>query len=452
MCSSDLRVLGKDDIDLFAILSGDVNPAHLDEAYAAQTPFHKVIAHGMWGGTLISTLLGTRLPGPGTIYMGQQLRFLRPVCLGDEITVTVTVADKRDDKRVVTLDCVCTNQAGKAVISGTAEVMAPSEKVRRESAPLPDLQLRRHPHFHRLLAACGKLQPVRAAVPWPLDIATLRPVMQAAQAGLIQPVLLAPRARLTALAQAEGLDLSRCELLDADTPEQALDGALHLAREGGVQLFYQGGLALLDTLRAVIHRERGLRTPRRMSHVYLVDAPDHAQPLLITDGALNIQPTLEDKRHITQNAIDLMRTLGQVPKVAVVSAGDTITSRLPSSTEATALCKMADRGEITGGLIDGPLSFDSAISPAAARAKGLRSAVAGQANVLVVPNIEVGDMLAKQMSFMAGAVVAEIVLGGQIPIILNNAAASENTRLASAAIAVVLARAPQAGGPAQASR
>ncbi|MDE2594021.1 MAG: bifunctional enoyl-CoA hydratase/phosphate acetyltransferase [Burkholderiales bacterium] len=435
------RVLNKDDIDLFAILSGDVNPAHLDEAYAAQTPFHKVIAHGMWGGTLISTVLGTKLPGPGTIYLSQQLKFQRPVCLGDVITVTVTVAAKNADKNLVTLDCVCTNQAGKTVIVGTAEVMAPTVKVRRESAPLPDLQLRRHPHFSQLLAHCQPLDAIPAAVAYPCDINSLTTVLQAAQAGVIKPILVGPSELIKRVATDHDLDLSACQWVEAITPSASIEAAIQLARSGDAQVLYQGAMPLDETLQAVLNRTTGLRTDRRMSHVYLIDSPDYTQPLMITDGALIIQPTLEDKRHIVQNAIDLVKTLGMKPKVAILSAADSISSALPSSTEATALCKMAERGQIHGGDIDGPLSFDSAISPAAAQAKGLKSPVAGQANVLVVPNIEVGDMLAKQLTFMAGAVAAEIVLGGQVPIILNNAAASEQTRVASAAVALVLANA-----------
>lgn len=437
--ASITRTLTKDDIDLFAILSGDVNPAHLDEAYAAQTPFHKVIAHGMWGGTLISTVLGTKLPGPGTIYLSQQLKFQRPVCLGDLITVTVTATAKNDEKKIVTLDCQCTNQAGKTVIAGTAEVMAPSVKVRRESAPLPDLQLRRHPHFHRLVTHCENLEAIPAAVAYPCDLSSLIAVLDAAQAGVIKPILVGPAELIKRVAHEHQLDLAGCTWVEATTPSASIEAAIALARSGQAKALFQGAMPLDETLHAVLDRTTGLRTDRRMSHVYLVDAPDYAQPLTITDGALNIQPTLEDKRHIVQNAIDLVNTLGFKPKVAILSAADSISSALQSSTDATALCKMAERGQIHGGDIDGPLSFDSAISPAAAQARGLSSPVAGQANVLVVPNIEVGDMLAKQLTFMAGAVAAEIVLGAQVPLILNNAAASQRTRVASAALALVLA-------------
>lgn len=438
------RVLNKDDIDLFAILSGDVNPAHLDEAYAAQTPFHKVIAHGMWGGTLISTVLGTKLPGPGTIYLSQELKFQGPVCLGDVITVTVTVSAKNPEKNLVSLDCVCTNQVGKTVISGSAEVMAPTTKVRRESAPLPDLQLRRHPHFHQLLTHCEQHEAIPAAVAFPCDVSSLTNALQAAQAGLIKPILVGPSEQIKRVAEDNQLDLTGCSWVEATTPSASIEAAIQLARSGDAKVLFQGAMPLDETLHAVLNRTTGLRTERRMSHVYLVDSPDYSQPLVITDGALIIQPTLEDKRHIVQNAIDLVNTLGMKPKVAILSAADSISSALLSSTDATALCKMAERGQIQGGDIDGPLSFDSAISPAAAHAKGLKSNVAGQANVLVVPNIEVGDMLAKQLTFMAGAVAAEILLGAQVPIILNNAAASERTRVASAAIALVLANASTA--------
>ena len=208
------RVLTKDDIELFAILSGDVNPAHLDEAYARDTPFHKVIAHGMWGGTLISTVLGTKLPGPGTIYVGQQLRFVRPVGLGDVITVTVTVKEKRD-KNMVLLDCVCSNQLGKPVITGEAEVMAPSVKVQREAQPLPELHLHRHERFAQLMALTTQLPAIRCAVVYPDSVESLMAALDAARSGLILPLLVGPRARLEALAQAHGLDLSGCEWEEA---------------------------------------------------------------------------------------------------------------------------------------------------------------------------------------------------------------------------------------------
>lgn len=435
------RVLTKDDIELFAILSGDVNPAHLDEAYARDTPFHKVIAHGMWGGTLISTVLGTKLPGPGTIYVGQQLHFVRPVGLGDVITVTVTVKEKRD-KNMVLLDCVCSNQLGKPVITGEAEVMAPSVKVRREAQPLPELHLHRHERFAQLMALTTPLAAIRCAVVYPDSLESLMAALDAAHAGLIQPLLIGQRTRLEALAKAHGLDLSGCEWEEASSATSAAWQAVALAREGDVAAIMQGQITHEALLQAVTAREGGLKQHREITHAYVADVPDYPRPFIVTDAAIHVQPTLEIKRDIVQNAIDLARVLGfDEPRVAVLSAADAVTSALPSSMDAAALCKMVERHQIVGGLVDGPLSFDAAINQDVARRKNPDSAVAGQANVLVVPNLETGDMLVKQLSFLADADVASIVLGAQVPVILIDRADSPRTRVASTALAVLLSAA-----------
>ncbi|MDO9237508.1 MAG: bifunctional enoyl-CoA hydratase/phosphate acetyltransferase [Aquabacterium sp.] len=435
------RTLTKADIELFAILSGDVNPAHLDEAYARDTPFHKVIAHGMWGGTLISTVLGTRLPGPGTIYVGQQLRFVRPVGLGDVITVTVVVKEKRD-KNMVLLDCLCTNQLGKPVITGEAEVMAPTLKVRRAATALPELHLHRHERFAQLIALAAQHPAISCAVIFPEDVSSLITALEAAHAGLIRPVLLGRRANIEALAQSHQLDLSTCDWVEADTPAAAVHQAITLARQGSVAALMQGHLEAVDLLHAVMAHGTGLRTRRRVSHAYVVDVPDYPHPFIITDAAINVLPTLEDKRDIVQNAIDLARVLGfEPPRVAILSAAAAITSALSSSTDAAALDKMLQRHQLSGGIVDGPLPFDAAINPAVAKLKYPESPVAGQANVLVVPNLETGDMLVKQLTFLAGADVASIVLGTQVPVILTDSGDSPRTRMASAALAVVLSAA-----------
>jgi phosphotransacetylase/acyl dehydratase len=439
--ASLVRTLTKDDIDVFAILSGDVNPAHLDEAYARETPFHKVIAHGMWGGTLISTVLGTRLPGPGTIYVGQQLRFTRPVGLGDVITVTVTVKEKRD-KNMVLLDCLCTNQLGKPVITGEAEVMAPTVKVRREPAELPALHLHRHERFVQLMALTEPLPAIRCAVVYPTDANCLQAALESAQAKLIQPVLVGPRQLIEAMAAAKDLDVSGCEWEEAPSVSSALRQAISLVREGEVQALMQGSLSVEQLLRAIMNRDSGLRTHRRISHAFVADVPDYPRPFIITDAAVNIQPTLEDKRDIVQNAIDMARILGlNEPLVAILSAASGVTSNLTSSMDAAALCKMLERHQIAGGLVDGPLGFDAALNPQAAQLQHPQSKVAGQANILVVPNLETGDMLVKQLVYLADADVAGIVLGAQVPVILTNPTDSPRTRLASAGLAALLSTA-----------
>jgi phosphate acetyltransferase len=437
------RTLTKDDIDLFAVLSGDVNPAHLDEAYARSSPFHKVIAHGMWGGTLISTVLGTKLPGPGTIYVSQQLKFTRPVGLGDVITVTVTVSEKRPEKHLVLLDCSCTNAQGKVVIAGVAEVMAPTEKIRREAPALPEVHLHRHVRFEQLLEACKSRAAVRTAVVYPCDEVSLLGAVEAAHAGLLQPVLIGPARALRDLATLHELNIDAFELIDVPTPAAAAERAVALARSGDVTALMKGSLHTDELLHAAMHREHGLRTSRRVSHAYVMDVPDYPRPLIITDAAINILPTLDEKRDIVQNAIDLAHVLNiETPRVAILSAVETVNSKLSSTLDAAALCKMADRGQIKGAVLDGPLAFDNAINEAAARTKHIVSPVAGQADVLVVPNLEAGNMLAKQLTFLANADAAGIVLGARVPIILTSRADDERTRIASAAIAVLLATSP----------
>lgn len=435
------RELSKADIELFAILSGDVNPAHLDEAYARDTPFHKVIAHGMWGGTLISTVLGTKLPGPGTIYVGQQLRFMRPVNVGDIITVKVTVKEKRD-KNMVLLDCLCSNQLGKPVITGEAEVMAPTQKVTREAQPLPELQLNRHERFAQLMALTKAHAAIRCAVVFPDAAHNLLAMLDAVKAGLIKPIIIGPRAHIESIAAELGVDLNGCEWDEAPNPMRAALQAVALARAGSVDAIMQGHIGRETLLQAVMAAEGGLRHHRRASHAYVADVPKCAHPIIITDAAIHVQPTLEDKRDIVQNAIDLARILGfDEPRVAILSAADSITSALPSSMDAAALCKMLERHQLAGGVIDGPLSFDSAINADVARIKDPESPVAGQANVLLVPNLETGDMLVKQLIFLASADVASIVLGCRVPVILTDSTDSQRTRVASTALAVLLAAA-----------
>jgi len=442
------RRLSQKDIQLFALVSGDVNPAHLDPEYAAGDMFHHVIAHGMWGGGLISAVLGTELPGPGTIYLDQSLRFLRPVALGDTITARLTVSSKVEKHHIVTLDCLCTNQAGEEVITGIATVKAPTEKVRRARAMLPDVSLSDHGAYHRLMAAAGARPAVITAIAHPCSAAAITAVAEAVQAGLIVPILIGPGARIRAAAQEAGVDISPFRILEAAHSHAAAAAAVELVRSGEAGLLMKGSLHTDELMRAVVARETGLRTERRVSHVYLMDVPGHPTPLLITDAAVNIAPTLEEKADIIRNAIDLAHVIGIAqPKVAILSAVETVNPAIASTLDAAALCKMADRGQITGGLLDGPLALDNAISEAAAREKGIVSPVAGKAEILVVPNLEAGNMLAKQLTFLGGADAAGIVLGARVPIILTSRADSLSTRLASCAVAVLLAHAGTKAAP-----
>jgi phosphate butyryltransferase len=436
------HVVTQRDIDLFATVSGDVNPAHVDPAYAETDMFHHIIIHGMWGAGLISAVLGTKLPGPGTIYLGQDLHFRHPVGIGDTITATLTVHEKKPEKGDVTLDCVCTNQQGQAVISGTAFTRAPTVKVRRARVTLPYVLVERHDATRALLARAARGDAVPTAVVCPVDAASLLAALDAAAAGLIVPILIGPAARIQAVADAAARDIASFRLIDASDGRAAAAEAVVLARAGEVGLLMKGDLHTDALMHAVIDRATGLRTGRRISHVFLMDVPDYPRPLLLTDIAINITPSLADKVGIVQNAIDLAHVIGIAqPRVAILAAVETVSSRLPSTLDAAALCKMADRGQITGGLLDGPLAFDNAVNPAAAAEKGIVSPVAGRADILVVPDLEAGNMLAKQLTFLAGAEAAGVVLGASVPIILTSRADSAATRLASCALAVLMARA-----------
>lgn len=438
-----VRTLSAQDIDAFAVVSGDVNPSHVDQEFAQDDIFHKVVAHGMWGGALISNLLGTQLPGPGTIYLDQTLKFLEPVGVGDTVTVRVTVTAKDPAKKHVTLDCTCTNGDGQPVITGQATVIALDQKIRRPRAVMPDLVMhKRGGGYDRLMAEARKLSPLRTAVVHPCDQSALEAALQIHELGLVEPLLVGPVARIKAAAEASGLDISGLEIIDAPHSHASAEKAVALVREGRAKALMKGSLHTDEIMSAVVAKSGGLRTERRMSHVYVMDVPTYPKPLLITDAAINIAPDLETKADIVQNAIDLARAIGiDLPKVALLSAVETITPRLQSTVEAGALCKMADRGQITDGLLDGPLAFDNAISMRAAATKGIKSEVAGQADILVAPDLEAGNMIAKQLMYLAGAEAAGIVLGAQVPIILTSRADDSRTRIASAVVAGLFNRA-----------
>ena len=430
------------DIDLFATVTGDVNPAHVDPAYAATDMFHHIIIQGMWGGGLISATLGTKLPGPGTIYLGQDLRFTHPVSIGDTITATVTVREKKPAKGDVVLDCVCTNQHGRAVITGSAFVRAPAAKVRVKRVTLPEVRVNRHDRTLAMIARAADGIALKTAVVFPVDAISLLAALDGEKAGLIVPVLVGPASRIQQVAKDAGVDISRLRLVDVPGPDEAAARAVALARAGEVELLMKGDLHTADLMHAVVAPDFGLRTAKRISHVYLMDVPEYPRPLLVTDAAINITPRLMDKAAILQNAIELAHVIGiALPRVAILSAVETVSERMRSTLDAAALCKMADRGQITGGVLDGPLAFDNAINEAAAAEKGIVSQVAGRADILLVPDLEAGNMLAKQLTFMTGAEAAGLVLGARVPIILTSRADSAGTRLASCALGVLVARA-----------
>jgi phosphate acetyltransferase len=304
---------------------------------------------------------------------------------------------------------------------------------------------RRHEKYEQLIERCKGLAPTPTAVAHPCDQSSLESALDAAKQGLITPILVGPAERIKATAAQFKLDLSGCEIVDAAHSHESAAKAVELVRLGRAEALMKGSLHTDELMGAVVRRETGLRTARRVSHCFVMDVPNHDTPLIITDAAVNIAPTLEEKVDIVQNAIDLAHALGvREVRVAILSAMETVNPKVPSTIEAAALCKMADRGQITGAVLDGPLALDNAINLAAAQVKKIDSPVAGRANVLVVPDLEAGNMLAKSLTFLAGADAAGIVLGAKVPIILTSRADSVLTRLASCAVAVLVAQARRA--------
>jgi len=300
----------------------------------------------------------------------------------------------------------------------------------------------KHEKYQQLIDHCKSIPPTPTAVAHPCDASSLEGAMEAARLGLIVPTLVGPRERILAVAAKAGINLLETRIVDAPHSEASAAMAVQLVREGKAEALMKGSLHTDELMAAVVKRDTGLRTARRVSHCFVMDVPGHDQVLIITDAAVNIAPTLEDKVHILQNAIDLAHALGMPEvRVAILSAMETINPKVPSTIEAAALCKMLDRGQITGALVDGPLALDNAINLAAAKIKKIDSPVAGRANVLLVPDLEAGNMLAKSLSFLAGADAAGIVLGAKVPIILTSRADSVLTRLASCAVAVMVAKA-----------
>lgn len=296
--------------------------------------------------------------------------------------------------------------------------------------------------YEKLLMRCKGLEPVPTAVAHPCEVSALTGAIEAAQLGLILPVLVGPSAKIAATAESAGIDVSKFQIIDAPHSNGAAQKAVELLREGKAELLMKGSLHTDELMGAVVAREGGLRTARRISHVFIMDVPTYHKVLIVTDGAINIAPTLEDKCDICQNAIDLAIALGvETPKVAIIAAVETVTSKMPATIDAAALCKMAERGQIKGGRLDGPLAFDNAISQQAARTKGILSAVAGDPDILLAPDLEAGNMLAKQLSFLAKADSAGLVLGARVPIILTSRADSVRSRIASCGVAMQVAHA-----------
>jgi phosphate acetyltransferase len=303
--------------------------------------------------------------------------------------------------------------------------------------------------YERLLERCKALAAIPTAVVYPCEVSALTGAVEAAQAGLIEPILVGPAAKIEEIARAANIDLGKLEIIDAPHSVDAAKKAVDLVKQGRAEVLMKGSLHSDELLAAIVSRDGGLRTGRRISHVFVMDVPTYHKVLIITDAAINIAPTLEDKVDICQNAIDLVNALRrdnpEKPKVAILAAVETVTSRMPATIDAAALCKMAERGQITGGVLDGPLAFDNAISKTAAETKGIKSTVAGDPDILLAPDLEAGNMLAKQLTFLANADSAGLVLGAKVPVILTSRADSVRSRIASCAVATMVAHARRSG-------
>ena len=422
------------DLFLFAHVSGNVNPLMLPSAEGSPEKTEPV-APSMWVGSLVSAVLGNVLPGPGTLYREQDLRFLRRVHVGDKVKVTVVCREKREAP-VAVFDTRVETPAGEVVCDGTAVVEAPTVTEIIEARDLPALIVDAVDHFGKLVALAAKLPPLRTAVVCPEDHNSLGGALLSAKNGLIEPILVGDPARIQAAAKALEADISAFALVDVSDPHAAAARAVAMVLEGKANAVMKGAIHSDALLEAVVKKDGGLRMHGRITHVFAMDVPTLDEILYISDAAINIAPDLMTKVDIVQNAVDLARACGlDKPRVGVLSAVETINPAIPSTLDAAVLSKMAERGQIRGAIVDGPLAMDNAIDIEAARTKGIASLVAGQANVLIVPNLEAGNMLAKELTFVARAEAAGLVLGAKAPVMLTSRADNDRARLASCALA-----------------
>ncbi len=432
------RVCTQDDFYVFANASGNHNPMHLALHDGDGDGTREAIAPAMWVGSLISAVLGNILPGAGTLYRKQNLEFLDRAQAGDELIARVRVREKCAEN-VVVLDTTVTRKADDAlIVCGKAEVRAPAQKMSFEDIDIPGLVVQRHRHFEALIARAEPLPPIPTAVVAPEEPNSLGGVLLAMRHTIISPILVGDTAKIRATARELGEDLDGLEIVEAHDHPAAAHLAVDLVAAGRAHVLMKGHLHTDELLRAALRKEKGLRAGRRLTHVFVMDVPGLQHPLLVTDAAINIDPDLATKVDIVQNAIDLALSIGiEQPKVGVLSAVETVNPQIPSSVDAALLSKMAERGQIKGGMVDGPLAMDNAVDLAAARTKGIKSQVAGRAEILVAPNLDAGNMLAKQLTYISKAEGAGVVLGAKVPIILTSRADGDAARLASCAVAAL---------------
>ncbi len=428
--------ISKPDAELLVYASGEIDPFFMETVDDVN---QTLAAEPVAASVLISAMINRRLPGPGANILAQNLKYRGALNVGDELTGTVTAVAKREKGHEI--DFACSISTGKEdILSGIITVQAPTKRIRFDNLTTPEVSLRRTDELAKLIKKCEKVPPVLCAVVHPCDRDSLLGPLEAAARGLITPVLVGPVNKINAVAEKEGADISAYRIVDTEHSHAAASTAVAMARSGEVQALMKGSLHTDELMEAVVPSATGLRTARRVSHVFVLDVPSYPRLLLITDAAINIAPTAKDKADIIQNAIDLAVVLGiEQPKVAILAAVETVNPTMQATVDAAILCKMADRGQITGGILDGPLAFDNAVSLDAARTKKISSPVAGQADILVAPDLEAGNMLAKQLQYMAGADSAGIVLGTRVPIVLTSRADSIRTRMASTAVMALLA-------------
>jgi len=427
------HVLTTDDAMAFASISGFTSVLNSEEIIERAGGIPPT-GPNMWCASLVSGLFSMHIPGPGVTLTNINLSFHNRIRVGDRILVSVKVTGKEEAAKIITFDCEARNGSGVSIFNGTAQVTAPVKKLRWSTMPVPQVIVSNpYRRYHEMIA--------RTAIVWPCDEVSLGGAMQAFKDKLIIPVLVGSEEKIRSVAKTLEIDLGETLIVDVADSRTSATRAVELARKGEVQMLMKGSLHTDELMGAVVSRDGGMRTGRRISHVFALDVPMYHKTLYVTDAAINIQPDLPTKIDILQNAIDMMLKLEiEMPKVAILSAVESVNPAIPSTLDAAALCKMVDRGQIYGAIVDGPLAFDNAISSEAAKIKKISSKVSGDVDLLMVPNLEAGNILFKELQYLAGALAAGVVIGAKVPVVLTSRADGELARMASCALGVLLAK------------
>lgn len=429
------RLITEDDLYVFATASGNYNPSSLPNYDVDGDGEAENMAPTMFVASIVSAVVGNILPGPGTRFKAYQFESYGHAHPGEEMLIQIEITEKKKNNIVIIKFSVIRNSDNELVLDGTAELIAPTVKYERDNLEVPGLLVQRHRHFEALLKSAKKCDPIPVAVVCPHNTTSLGGAILAAKEGIIVPILLGDETKIRAAAKEMDADISNMEIIDVVGSDQEVASfACKLVHEERAVSIMKGHLHTDDLLRAMLDKQHGLRVGRRFTHVFLMDAPSRQELLYVSDAAINIYPDLKTKVDITQNAIDLAISLDVKPRVAVLSAVEVVNPAIQSSVDAALLSKMADRGQIKGGLVEGPLAMDNAIDENAARTKGIINEVAGRANILVMPDLDAANMFFKQMTYVAHAEAAGLVLGAKVPVILNSRADSEMSRLASCAV------------------